>query len=110
MRPFYGVSRERATDRRGPQTKTPARGRGFLTNVTGRLRVGVGSGRLGAIDELDVRHRRGIAGAEAALEDPQVAARTRAVAWADLGEELADGFLVADARHRDAAVRDAVFL
>src|SRR5690606_16730371 len=43
----------------------------------------------GAVDQLHVRHRRVVAVAEAALEDPQVAARARLVARAELDEQLA---------------------
>src|SRR3546814_3236946 len=55
---------------------------------------------LRSVDQLHVRHRRMVAVAEAALEDPQVAARAALVARAELDEQLADRFLVAQARER----------
>ena len=58
----------------------------------------------GPIDELDERHRRVVADAKAHLQDPRVAARTRLVARADLGEQLGDDGAIAQAVEREAAV------
>ena len=56
------------------------------------------------VDELDERHRRVVADAKAHLQDPRVAARTRLVARAELGEQLGDDGAVAQAVERQAAV------
>src|SRR5262245_13465585 len=62
--------------------------------------------RLRAVDQLDQRHRRLVADAEAELEDAQVAARTRLVARAELVEELHDDVAIAQPVEREAAIRD----
>src|SRR5690606_16822111 len=73
-------------------------------------RAGLLGGRLRTVDQLDVGHGRIVASAEAALEDAQVATRTARVTRAERGEQVADGFLVAQAREGEAAVGDAVDL
>src|SRR5690606_15904869 len=81
----------------GPGTKNPGAWPGFFD-----LRRGPASGLLRGgfrtVDQLDVRHRRIVAGAEPALEDAQVTARTLRVTRAELDEQRPDGFLVAQAR------------
>ncbi len=66
--------------------------------------------RARTVDELDVRHRRAVADAEAALQDARVAALALAVTRAELDEELADRDLVAKTRKSEAAIGDAVGL
>src|SRR5690606_16172049 len=88
-----------------PETQKPRPGRGFASRTACPSGFG-----LRTIDQFDVRHRRVVAGAEAALEDAQVAARTAGVARAQGGEQVADRFLVAQAREGEAAVGDAVDL
>src|SRR5262249_1649266 len=73
-------------------------GRGLL--VLGCFR------RLRAVDQLDQRHRRLVADAEAELEDAQVPARTRLVARAELVEELHDDVTIAQPVECEAAIRD----
>src|SRR5471032_866261 len=65
---------------------------------------------LRATDQLDIRHRRIVAGTETALEDTQVTAGTLAVTRAQLDEQLADRFLVTQARERKAAIGNTVGL
>src|SRR5690606_36050060 len=65
---------------------------------------------LRATDQLDVRHRRVVAGTEAALEDTQVAAGTLLVAWSEFDEQLTYRFLVTQAREGKSAIGDAVGL
>src|SRR5690606_29969350 len=65
---------------------------------------------LRPVDQLYVGHRRVVAGAEAALEDAQVTARTTGIARAERGEQVAHRFLVAQAREGQATVGDAVGL
>src|SRR6185437_7157713 len=60
--------------------------------------------------QLDVGHGRVVAGTEAALEDAQVATGTLAVARTQFDEQLADRFLVAQARESQAAVGNAIGL
>ena len=79
--------------------------RGARAITPQRLHIGART-----VDQFDIRHRRVVADAEAALEDAQVAALALAVARAELDEQLADGFLVAQAREREAAIGDAVGL
>src|SRR5687767_10724179 len=55
---------------------------GFRFRLSGGLAAGRGRGR--AVDELDVRHRRGVAGAEAAAQHARVAAWARLVARTEL--------------------------
>src|SRR5690606_29314539 len=86
--------------------KNPGAGPGFSWCVR-RARL---LGRLRAVDQLDVGHRRVVAGAEAALQDAQVATRTGRVTRAQDGEQVAHRFLVAQAREGEAAVGDAVDL
>src|SRR3546814_20262725 len=62
---------------------------------------------LRPVDQLHVPHRRVVAVAAAALEDPQVAARAALVARAEIDAQLADRFRVAQARAGQEAVRDA---
>ena len=90
------------------QKKKPRREAGVSGIAWGEPTYSVAA--VGAVDEFDVRHRRVVAGAEAALEDAQVAARTGGVTRAEDGEQIADRFLVAQAREREAAVGDAVDL
>ena len=75
---------------------TPYRPNYRPTNCSTEL-LGVNSLDLRTTDQLDIRHRRVVAGAEAALEDPQVAAGTLAVTRAQLDEKLADRFLLTQA-------------
>src|SRR4029079_18465212 len=93
-----------------PETKTPAGAGAFATIVLRRLLGGGDRGGLRAVHQLDVRHRRVVARAEAGLEDAQVATRARVVARAELDEQLADRFLVLQAGHGQAAVGDAIDL
>src|SRR3546814_19846087 len=65
---------------------------------------------LRPVDQLHVRHRRIVAVAEAALEEPQVAARAALVARAALDAQLPDRLLVAHAREGEAEVAAAVGL
>src|SRR3546814_3865374 len=67
----------------------PARRPGFRVSRMQRGANLLGDG-LRPVDQLHVRHRRVVAIAEAALEDPQVAARAALVARAELDEQLAD--------------------
>src|SRR6185312_10575756 len=69
-----------------------------------RLVVGRGVRGRGPVEQLDERHRRGVALAEAELQDPQVAPRARLVARAELVEELADDVTVAQAVEREPPV------
>src|SRR5690554_712451 len=62
------------------------------------------------IDELDVGHGRVVAGAEAALEDTDVTARTLDVTRTQLVEQLADRFLRAGAGESQTTVGDAILL
>src|SRR5881392_4336481 len=66
--------------------------------------------RLGTVDELDERHRRVVADAEAHLQDARVAARTRLVARAEFGEQLRHDVAIAQAIERKALVRKRGFL
>ena len=65
---------------------------------------GLGGDRRGPVDQLDERHRRVVADAEAHLQDARVAARTRLVARAELVEQLGDDVAVAQAVERQAPV------
>src|SRR5688572_15632801 len=65
---------------------------------------------LGLIEQLHDRHRRGVAGAETDLEDPQIAARAALEAGPQILEQDTDGFVVAQAVEREPAVAHAVFL
>src|SRR5690554_753403 len=60
------------------------------------------------IDELDVGHGRVVAGAEAALEDTDVTARTLDVTRTQLVEQLADRFLRAGAGESQTTVGDEI--
>src|SRR5688572_9218963 len=64
----------------------------------------------GTVHELDVRHRRVVALAEAHLEDAQVPAVARLVARAQLGEELHDHVAVAQAVEGEALVGERLGL
>src|SRR5690242_2472917 len=64
----------------------------------------VGAVRARPVDQLDVGHRRIVAGAHAALEDAQVAALALTIAGPELDEQLADRNLVAQARERETAI------
>src|SRR5690606_8621616 len=84
-----------------PGNKNPGEWPGFLQS--GRLRQLLRRD-FRPVDELDIGHRCIVAVAEAALDDAQVAARTFAVTRAQVDEQLAHGFLVAQAREGQAAV------
>src|SRR5690554_7720647 len=62
------------------------------------------------IDELDVGHGCVVAGAEAALKDTDVTARTLDVTRTQLVEELADRFLRAGTGESQTTVGDAILL
>src|SRR5690606_11032669 len=102
----YSASGRRTGKSVTPETENPGRGRGLQILPAARL---LGGG-FGAVDQLDVRHRGVVAGAEAALQDAQVATRTVLVTRAELGEQVAHGFLVAQAGEGQAAVGDGVDL
>src|SRR5690606_3595058 len=70
-------------------TKRPRMNRGPVS-----VRHCLRASARGAVDQLHVCHRRVVAVAEAALEDPQVAARAQLVARAELDEQLAHRLLV----------------
>src|SRR5262249_53512917 len=55
-------------------------------------------------------HRRGITGAEAGLQNPQIAAGAALEARAKLGEQTADGRVIAQAIERETTTARAVFL
>src|SRR5262245_27873948 len=97
---------------RGPNEKSRATG-GFPVRLSGFFASALDGGitgvaRLldgrGTVDQLDQRHRRVVALAEAELEDAQVAAVARLVARAQLVEELDHHLAIAQAVERQAAV------
>src|SRR5579885_3839379 len=87
----------------GAQTKTPPCRRGSCVGSALQL-FGSSGSLLRPVHQFDVSHRCVVAVAIAALEDPQIAAGTRAVARPEFHEQLADRLLVAQARKREAAV------
>src|SRR3954470_20518220 len=98
---------------RRPATKSPGHAGALWNFLLARLRSIsslIARGGARTIDELDVRHRRGIADAEAALQDARVAALALAITRAELDEELADRDLVAKTREREATIGDTVDL
>src|SRR5688572_8356285 len=101
------VRRSRCTVGRSAKKQNPGIGPGFCSKLCARelLRSG-----FRTVDQLDVGHRRIVASAETALEDAQVAARTGLVTRAEGREQRADGFLVTQAREREAAIGNAVGL
>ncbi|CEE60721.1 conserved hypothetical protein [Xanthomonas citri pv. citri] len=62
------------------------------------------------VDQLDIRHRRIVAGTEASLQDAQVAAGTGRVTRAQFDEQLAHGFLVAQASKCQTTIGNAIDL
>ena len=85
--------------------KSRARGPAFLVQTVasglGRLR-----GRVGTVDELHQRHRRGVALPITELQDAQVTTGTRLVARAELVEELGDDVAVAQPVERKTPMRE----
>src|SRR5690606_26355621 len=63
-----------------------------------------------AIHELDVGHRRIVAGAEASLQDAEITARTLLVMRTELVEQLGDDLAITQAIKCQPALRDGVFL
>jgi len=59
---------------------------------------------LRAIDQLDVCHRGIITGAVATLEDANITTRSLPVTRRDLGKQLTDHFLVANAIENHTAI------
>src|SRR3546814_14643923 len=82
---------------------------GIEQPTMGRLYGNVLLGRgLRAVDQFDVGHRLVVAGAEAALEDAQVAARALRVARAAQGEPGHPRFLVAHGTEGGTALGTAI--
>src|ERR1700741_5032393 len=75
-----------------------------------RRRRFLGRFLLRTIDQLDVRHRRVVAGPEAAAEHAYLAPRAAVVARAELGEELGHDVAIAQPREGDPPVGEAVVL
>jgi hypothetical protein len=63
-----------------------------------------------AIHQLDVGHRRIVAGAETAAQDTQVSARTRLVARSQLVEQLLHGIAIAQAIECETTVVHRIVL
>src|SRR4249919_112319 len=97
-----GTTRKADSGSCGNLSKEKPRREAGVSFVAYRERLlGGGDGRSRAIHQLDVGHRRVVAGAEAALEDAQVATRARLVARTEFDEQLAHGLRVAQAGHRE---------
>src|SRR3954468_17511603 len=75
-------------------------GRFLLLRLLGRGAAVLALGGGVALDELDHRHRRHVAEAEAGLEDAQIAAAAARVARAERGEQLVGDIGVAQEADR----------
>src|SRR5690606_7651333 len=101
-----GAKKERAAASRPPARAFPPARSGHGLLLLGRalggdaLPVGLALGLGVAVDQLDDRHGRGVAVAEARLDDAGIAARPVLVPLGQRREELAHGLLLRELRMR----------